>query len=62
MKFNMLADKLDEIPFFFIIGRPRSGTTMLSTILDANRHTAMPIESEVIIHLYFKSLLSDKRN
>lgn len=54
MKFNMLADKLDEIPFFFIIGRPRSGTTMLSTILDANSHTAMPIESKVIIHLYFK--------
>lgn len=50
----MLAEKLDTIPFFFIIGRPRSGTTMLSTILDANKQTAMPIESKVIIHLYFK--------
>ena len=50
----MLAEKLDNIPFFFIIGRPRSGTTMLSTIVDANKQTAMPIESKVIIHLYFK--------
>lgn len=47
-------EKLDQTPFFFIIGRPRSGTTMLSTILDANKQTAMPIESKVIIHLYFK--------
>ncbi|MBW6484093.1 MAG: sulfotransferase [Vicingaceae bacterium] len=50
----MLAEKLDNIPFFFIIGRPRSGTTMLSTILDANKQTAIPIESKVIIYLYFK--------
>jgi len=47
-------EKLDYIPFFFIIGRPRSGTTMLSTILDANKQTAMPIESKVIIFMYFK--------
>jgi len=49
-----MKDNLDKIPLFFIIGRPRSGTTMLSTILDANKQTAMPIESKVIVFLYFK--------
>lgn len=50
----MSIEEIEKIPFFFIIGRPRSGTTMLSTILDANRQTAMPIESKIIIFLYFK--------
>lgn len=49
-----MKESLDKIPLFFIIGRPRSGTTMLSTILDANKQTAMPVESKVIIFLYFK--------
>lgn len=49
-----MKDDLDKIPIFFIIGRPRSGTTMLRTLLDANKYTSIPLESTVIISLYLK--------
>ncbi|MCL4256798.1 MAG: sulfotransferase, partial [Anaerolineae bacterium] len=41
----------------FIVGRGRSGTTLLQNILDANENVLMPIESRLIIYLkqkYFK--------
>lgn len=37
--------------FFFIVGRPRSGTTLLLTILDANPHVLIPVEWPVISKL-----------
>lgn len=43
-----------EIPFFFIIGRPRSGTTLLRTVLDAHPHIKIPPEYPVIPELYNK--------
>jgi len=36
---------------FFIVGRPRSGTTLLLTILDANPHVLIPVEWPIIIKL-----------
>jgi hypothetical protein len=40
-----------SLPFFFIIGRPRSGTTLLRTILDAHPNVAIPLESPMIKEL-----------
>jgi LPS sulfotransferase NodH len=45
---------LKNIPIFFIIGKGRSGTTLLQTILDANPHVCIPHESHFFIHLYKK--------
>ncbi len=41
-------------PVFFIIGRPRSGTTLLSTLLDAHPEVILPPESRIIMQLYRK--------
>ena len=43
-----------KIPFFFIIGRPRSGTTLLRTMLDAHPNIIVPPEYPVILDLYNK--------
>ena len=50
----MEISALDNIPVFFIIGRPRSGTTMLRTIFDAHSKVSIPLESKVIVFLYHK--------
>lgn len=42
----------DTKPFFFIVGRPRSGTTLLRTLFDANPHVVIPPESQFVINLY----------
>ncbi len=39
------------LPFFFIIGRARSGTTLLRTLFDAHPNVMIPIESPVIMHM-----------
>ncbi len=39
------------VPFFFIIGRPRSGTTLLRTLFDAHPNVKIPIESPLIMRL-----------
>jgi len=43
-----------SLPFFFILGRPRSGTTLLRTILDAHPDIKIPPENGNLIHLWFK--------
>ena len=43
--------ELSEMPMFFIIGRPRSGTTLLSLMLDAHPHVAIPGECNFILAL-----------
>lgn len=43
---------LSEKTFFFIVGRPRSGTTLLRTLFDANPHVVIPPESQFIVNLY----------
>jgi len=45
-------DQLKDIPVFFIVGRPRSGTTLLRTLLDSHTNTIVPPECQFIINLY----------
>lgn len=47
-------EKLDKIPFFFILGRPRSGTTLLRTLFDAHPNVQIPPECKFILDLYPK--------
>lgn len=46
-----MSDPL-QLPFFFIIGRPRSGTTLLRTLLDAHPNVVVPPEYPVIPDLF----------
>jgi len=50
----MQAKELDEIKIFFILGRPRSGTTLLRTLFDAHSNVSIPYEGRLIINLYNK--------
>ncbi len=50
----MHKDKIKDIPLFFILGRPRSGTTMLASLFDAHPNVALPFECPLIINLYSK--------
>jgi hypothetical protein len=43
-----------SVPLFFIIGRPRSGTTLLRILFEAHPHVLIPPESPFIINLYKK--------
>lgn len=49
----MLKDK-PKVQFFYIIGRARSGTTMLRSLFDAHPNVIIPTESPVIIRLFNK--------
>ena len=46
--------ELSQIPFFFIVGRPRSGTTLLRTLFDAHPNVTIPPECQFIVNLYPK--------
>jgi hypothetical protein len=43
--------KIAGLPMFFILGRPRSGTTLLRTLFDAHPNAATPIECAFIINM-----------
>ena len=43
-----------ELPFFFILGRTRSGTTLLRNLFDAHPHVAIPTEIPFIPTTYRK--------
>lgn len=43
-----------QIPIFFIVGRPRSGTTLLRTLFDAHPNVLVPPECQFIINLFPK--------
>ena len=45
---------IDNIPFFFVVGRARSGTTLLRCLLDAHAEINIPLECAFIIHLHSK--------
>ena len=47
---------IEEIPLFFIIGRPRSGTTLLRSFLDAHPNIQIPTECNYIYQLSRKYL------
>jgi len=44
-------EEIEKINLFFIIGRPRSGTTLLRTLLDAHPNVIVPTECPFILHL-----------
>jgi hypothetical protein len=50
----MKEDNLNQVPFFFILGRPRSGTTLLKTLFDAHPNVKIPPELPVFLPLYQK--------
>ncbi len=56
----MNVTEIEKIPFVFIVGRGRSGTTLLQNILDSNEHVLMPIESRLIIYLKQKYFTKTK--
>lgn len=41
-----------KLPVFFIMGRPRSGTTLLSTLFDAHPRVKIPPEFPILLPLY----------
>lgn len=43
-----------DIPMLFIVGKGRSGTTLLQTLLDAHPNIILPLESRFVIHLKSK--------
>ncbi len=45
--------KIESLPFFFIIGRPRSGTTLLQLFFDAHPNVQIPSECMYIGQLWF---------
>ncbi len=49
-----MQQSINQIPFFFIIGRARSGTTLLRCLLDAHPEINIPLECAFIVHLYPK--------
>jgi hypothetical protein len=48
----MLNDDLSKIPIFFIFGRPRSGTTLLTTLFNAHPNIRIAPEFPVMLFLY----------
>jgi len=44
----------ENIPIFFIIGRPRSGTYLLRNLFDAHPNVIIPTECPMIVNLYPK--------
>lgn len=47
----MTISEIESVPFVFMLGRGRSGTTLLQTILDTHAQIQFPIESRLIIYL-----------
>jgi hypothetical protein len=47
-------EEISHIPFFFIVGRPRSGTTLLQALFDAHPNVRIPWECQLILNLYPK--------
>lgn len=43
--------QLQALPIFFILGRPRSGTTLLRTLFDAHPNVATPVECAFIMNM-----------
>lgn len=50
----MILEDIYKLPFFFILGRHRSGTTLLRTIMDAHPNINIPLETPFIFTLYPK--------
>jgi len=46
--------KINRTPLFFIIGRARSGTTLIRTLFDAHPNINIPVEAPFIVRLHRK--------
>ncbi len=51
---------LNELPIFFIVGRGRSGSTLLRSLFDAHPQVMIPLESRFVQFLYYKYPLEKK--
>jgi hypothetical protein len=51
---NYTLEELRAIPIFFIVGKGRSGTTLLSTILDSHPNVASATESRFLLLIWQK--------
>ena len=51
-------EKIRETPMFFIIGRPRTGSTLLRTLFDAHPNVIIPQEWPMLLllHLRFREI------
>lgn len=49
---KQVTEKNGNIPLFFIVGRPRSGTTLLRTLFDAHPNVNIPLECKFALDLY----------
>jgi len=45
-------EKIKRTPMFFIVGRPRTGSTLLRTLFDAHPNVTIPVEWPLILALY----------
>jgi hypothetical protein len=52
LSFALSMEKLQRIPFFFILGRPRTGTTLLRSLFDAHPNVQIPWECQFVLNLY----------
>jgi hypothetical protein len=50
----MPMENIREIPIFFILGRPRSGTTLLTTLFNAHPNVRIAPEFPILLPLYQK--------
>jgi hypothetical protein len=50
---NPVSKNISEIPIFFIVGRGRSGSTLLRTLFDAHPEVCIPLESRFVQYLYY---------
>ena len=47
-------EKVKNIPMFFILGRPRTGSTLLRTLFDAHPNVIIPQEWPMLLLLHFR--------
>lgn len=45
-------EEIEKIPLFFIVGRPRTGSTLLRTLFDAHPNVIIPQEWPMLLALY----------
>ena len=65
MKSLMDIEKIKQIPMFFILGRPRTGSTLLRTLFDAHPNVLIPQEWPMLLllHSQFGGItIWDKKN